>query len=227
MTVKPIARPREAAHPERIPRPDPAPAPAVISLRGAAVRVGAGSCGPGRSGGRAGAPPRAKPLGRVRRRPRPQRGRQIHPGQGAARRAAARRGRGAGAGAGAGKGRAAGRIPAAAAQLRREPAHARHRCRTPRLGRRPLGHRAAGDPYGKARTAHRRIAEVIDLVGASAYADRPIGQCSGGEQQRLLIAQALVRRPELLLLDEPLDSLDLPNQAAVAALIGRICQEEE
>jgi zinc/manganese transport system ATP-binding protein len=74
--------------------------------------------------------------------------------------------------------------------------------------------------------ARRRIAEVIDLVGASAYADRPIGQCSGGEQQRLLIAQALVRRPELLLLDEPLDSLDLPNQAAVAALIGRICREE-
>jgi zinc/manganese transport system ATP-binding protein len=76
------------------------------------------------------------------------------------------------------------------------------------------------------RAAARRIAEVVELVGASAYADRPIGQCSGGEQQRLLIAQALVRRPELLLLDEPLDSLDLPNQAAVAALIGRICQEE-
>lgn len=76
------------------------------------------------------------------------------------------------------------------------------------------------------RAAARRIAEVIELVGASAYADRPIGQCSGGEQQRLLIAQALVRRPELLLLDEPLDSLDLPNQAAVAALVGRICREE-
>ncbi|MFD2422191.1 metal ABC transporter ATP-binding protein [Amycolatopsis pigmentata] len=76
------------------------------------------------------------------------------------------------------------------------------------------------------RAAETRIAEVIDLVGASAYAHRPIGQLSGGEQQRLLIAQALVRRPELLLLDEPLDSLDLPNQAAVAALIGRICREE-
>lgn len=76
------------------------------------------------------------------------------------------------------------------------------------------------------RAAALRVAEVIEMVGASAYAHRPIGQCSGGEQQRLLIAQALVRRPQLLLLDEPLDSLDLPNQAAVAALIGRICREE-
>jgi len=71
-----------------------------------------------------------------------------------------------------------------------------------------------------------RVAGVVELVGASAYAHRPIGELSGGEQQRLLIAQALVRRPELLLLDEPLDSLDLPNQAAVAALVRRICREE-
>jgi zinc/manganese transport system ATP-binding protein len=68
---------------------------------------------------------------------------------------------------------------------------------------------------------------VIELVGASAYARRPIGELSGGEQQRLLIAQALVRRPKLLLLDEPLDSLDLPNQVAVSALVRRICEEEQ
>jgi zinc/manganese transport system ATP-binding protein len=71
-----------------------------------------------------------------------------------------------------------------------------------------------------------RVAEAIERVGASAYAQRPIGELSGGEQQRLLIAQALVRRPRLLLLDEPLDSLDLPNQLAVAALVGEICREQ-
>jgi zinc/manganese transport system ATP-binding protein len=76
------------------------------------------------------------------------------------------------------------------------------------------------------REAARRVEEVIELVGASAYAREPIGRLSGGEQQRLLIAQALVRGPQLLLLDEPLDSLDLPNQAAVAALVRRICEDE-
>ncbi|MFD7013182.1 metal ABC transporter ATP-binding protein [Streptomyces sp. NPDC059928] len=76
------------------------------------------------------------------------------------------------------------------------------------------------------RSEQERVTQVIELVGATAYAHRPIGECSGGEQQRLLIAQALVRRPQLLLLDEPLDSLDLSHQGAVAALIGRICREE-
>jgi zinc/manganese transport system ATP-binding protein len=79
---------------------------------------------------------------------------------------------------------------------------------------------------GSAREAKRRVEEMIDLVGAGAYAARPIGELSGGEQQRLLIAQALVRRPRMLLLDEPLDSLDLSNQGAVAALVQRICREQ-
>jgi zinc/manganese transport system ATP-binding protein len=79
---------------------------------------------------------------------------------------------------------------------------------------------------GRNREARRRIAEVVDLVDAAAFAERPVGEVSGGEQQRILIAQALVRRPAMLLLDEPLDSLDLPNQAAVAALVARICRAE-
>jgi zinc/manganese transport system ATP-binding protein len=71
-----------------------------------------------------------------------------------------------------------------------------------------------------------RLEQVIELVGAAGYARRPIGECSGGEQQRLLIAQALIRRPGLLLLDEPLESLDVPSQAGISALVRDICREE-
>jgi zinc/manganese transport system ATP-binding protein len=76
------------------------------------------------------------------------------------------------------------------------------------------------------RAETQRVQEVISLVGASGYANRAVGELSGGEQQRLLIAQALVHRPEMLILDEPLDGLDLPNQAAVAALLRRTCTTE-
>jgi zinc/manganese transport system ATP-binding protein len=79
-------------------------------------------------------------------------------------------------------------------------------------------------PGRRSRAAAARVRELVELVGATGYAHRPIGQVSGGEQQRLLIAQALARSPRLLLLDEPLDSLDLPNQAAVAALIADIAR---
>jgi zinc/manganese transport system ATP-binding protein len=87
----------------------------------------------------------------------------------------------------------------------------------------PLPDRLGGSAR---RRASARVREVIELVGASEYARRPIGELSGGEQQRLLIAQALVRRPRMLILDEPLDSLDLANQAAVAALVQRVCRDE-
>ncbi len=83
-----------------------------------------------------------------------------------------------------------------------------------------------GAGRSRSRRARARVHETIELVGASAYAERTLAELSGGEQQRILIAQALVRRPRILMLDEPLDSLDLPNQAAVSALVQRICRTE-
>ena len=61
----------------------------------------------------------------------------------------------------------------------------------------------------------RRVEAAIDAVGASRFADAPIGRLSGGEQQRLRIAQALIGNPKLLLCDEPLLSLDIKHQGEV------------
>ena len=60
---------------------------------------------------------------------------------------------------------------------------------------------------------------ALDAVGAMHYADAPVGVLSGGEQQRLRVAQALSGDPAVLLCDEPLLSLDLANQQMVAQLI--------
>lgn len=72
----------------------------------------------------------------------------------------------------------------------------------------------------------RRVNEVIAEVGATKYADSPIGLLSGGEQQRLRIAQALLGKPELLLCDEPLLSLDLRSQQAICELIDSYRQRD-
>lgn len=66
----------------------------------------------------------------------------------------------------------------------------------------------------------RQVAEAIQAVEASRYADGPIGRLSGGEQQRLRIAQALVGDPQLLLCDEPLAHLDPHHQREITELIG-------
>ncbi|MGQ0774223.1 MAG: metal ABC transporter ATP-binding protein [Pseudonocardiales bacterium] len=66
---------------------------------------------------------------------------------------------------------------------------------------------------------HARVHEALAAVGALQYADAPVGLLSGGEQQRLRVAQALVGDPGLLLCDEPLLSLDLAHQRVVTELI--------
>ena len=68
---------------------------------------------------------------------------------------------------------------------------------------------------------------AISSVGAEGYAERPLGRLSGGEQQRLLLAQALVGRPQLLLMDEPLSHLDVRNQAAIVDLIMEVGRQRD
>ncbi len=62
----------------------------------------------------------------------------------------------------------------------------------------------------------------LALVGAEALAGRPVSDLSGGERQRLLLAQALLGSPRLLLLDEPLISLDPRHQQEIVALVRRV-----
>jgi zinc/manganese transport system ATP-binding protein len=86
------------------------------------------------------------------------------------------------------------------------------------------GHRfGISKPAAKRRTA---VDEMLDAVGATRFADARIGNLSGGEQQRVMIAQALICRPKLLLLDEPLANLDIRSAAEVVELLARIAAEQ-
>ena len=86
------------------------------------------------------------------------------------------------------------------------------------------GHRLGLPFLGRRRAGARSIARSI-WWAPRELARRPLAEMSGGERQRLLLAQALVGRPRLLLLDEPLISLDPHHQRAVVELVKSLQAE--
>jgi zinc/manganese transport system ATP-binding protein len=76
------------------------------------------------------------------------------------------------------------------------------------------------------RSRQQKIDEVLRAVDALGYADSPVGKLSGGEQQRLLIAQALLTNPKILLLDEPLSNLDIRSAHEIIRLVSKISKEK-
>ncbi|MGO9080778.1 MAG: metal ABC transporter ATP-binding protein [Streptosporangiaceae bacterium] len=70
------------------------------------------------------------------------------------------------------------------------------------------------------------VDEMLRAVDAYRFADDRVGNLSGGEQQRVLIAHALISSPDLLLLDEPLANLDIRSEAEIIDLLARIAREQ-
>ncbi|HXZ83381.1 MAG TPA: ABC transporter ATP-binding protein [Acidimicrobiales bacterium] len=86
-----------------------------------------------------------------------------------------------------------------------------------------------GHRFGMPRPTARRKAlvdEMLEAVDATSFADARVGNLSGGEQQRIMIAHALISRPRLLLLDEPLANLDIRSEQEVVTLVARIATEQ-
>ncbi|MFT7765808.1 metal ABC transporter ATP-binding protein [Clavibacter tessellarius] len=101
---------------------------------------------------------------------------------------------------------------------------------TPVRARDLVGFGVTGHRWGlplSRRAERARVDELLEAVGATAYADAPVAALSGGEQQRLRVAQALASDPRLLLCDEPLLSLDLAHQRVVSELIDRHRRETD
>ena len=85
-----------------------------------------------------------------------------------------------------------------------------------------------GERFGvrmPSRARRAQVDEMLESVGAAAFADARVGTLSGGEQQRVLIAHALVGNPPLLVMDEPLANLDIKSGHEIVELVARLTNE--
>jgi molybdate transport system ATP-binding protein len=82
--------------------------------------------------------------------------------------------------------------------------------------------------YEKATDSQQMIArEWLNLLGLADRANQPFNRCSYGDQRMLLIARAMVKHPQLLILDEPCQGLDEANRQLVLSLVALICASSE
>lgn len=78
---------------------------------------------------------------------------------------------------------------------------------------------------GLSSTDRKAIGEAVELVGATSFAHKPIGEMSGGQVQRVMIARALATKPSLLLLDEPTVGIDPAGQQQFAEFLATLVKQ--
>jgi zinc/manganese transport system ATP-binding protein len=71
------------------------------------------------------------------------------------------------------------------------------------------------------------VAEMLEAVDATSFANQRVGNLSGGEQQRIMIAHALISQPRLLLLDEPLANLDIRSAQEIISILAKITRQQQ